>query len=123
METKEFVCHGGYGDADNGKERPCPVAPCTATVKSGYDPCCCLLFGDDGMHIPNWEDAPAVEEVSRATRGPLRTTKDILREAEAVDSIAKELSPAATVAHVYERMMAEPSIYALAAWIAKQLGK
>lgn len=91
METKEFVCHGGIGDADHGNEQPCPAGPCIAAVKAGYSPCYCLLFGSDGEHIPNWEescagqviasDTDVIERVSSATGGPLSSTEDILKEA------------------------------------------
>ena len=97
METKEFTCHGGIGDADHGNEQPCPAGPCKATVKAGYDPCHCHLFGDDGEHIPNWEescegrviaaDTDVTEQVSSAAANILR---------EAVEE------PASTTAPMYE---------------------
>lgn len=134
-ETKEFICHGGYGDADNGKEQPCSAGPCTAIVKSNFDPCYCLLFGDDGLHIPDWEEScdgkVVVEDTSEVEREqvssdasePSYTTTDILREANAVDSIIKELSRDATMAQVYQRIMNRLHFNTLAAWVAKQLGK
>lgn len=57
MENKEFVCHGGYRDVVGVTGQPCPAGPCKSTVKSNFEPCFCLLFGDDGRHIPHWEES------------------------------------------------------------------
>lgn len=68
METKkEFICNGAISGDSLSSEKPCSAGPCEAKVNAGFEPCHCILFGDDGIHVPNWEEKTSPEFLPPAT--------------------------------------------------------